>query len=66
LAFDGVDDPLTFDDQVEGWAAQTSGAFTLHKLPGDHFFLDSQKRELLDLIARHLTSLDAAARPAAS
>lgn len=62
VAFDGVDDPLTFDDQIEGWSAQTSGPFTVHRIPGDHFFLDSAKAELLGLLTRHLQALDGAAR----
>ena len=62
IAFDGDDDPLTFDDQVDGWRAQTSGAFTLHKFAGDHFFLDSHKRELLGFLSRHLETVCAGAR----
>ena len=59
VAFDGVDDPLTFDDQVAGWAEQTSGPFTLHKLQGDHFFLDSSRDELLEIVANRLSELEA-------
>jgi surfactin synthase thioesterase subunit len=33
------------------WRNQTSGAFTLNLLPGDHFFLQRQRAELLESIS---------------
>ncbi|MBB1243056.1 thioesterase [Streptomyces durbertensis] len=41
--------------EVRAWAAHT-GSFTLHEVPGDHFFLNTRRDLLLDLLARELAS----------
>ncbi|MGR9052987.1 MAG: thioesterase II family protein [Gammaproteobacteria bacterium] len=37
-----------------GWALQTTGGFNHHILDGDHFFLKSHKKELLDIVFSYL------------
>ncbi|MFC4857837.1 thioesterase II family protein [Actinophytocola glycyrrhizae] len=42
VAFAGESDPIAQASRVAGWAAHTSAGFTLHTLPGGHFFLHDQ------------------------
>jgi medium-chain acyl-[acyl-carrier-protein] hydrolase len=51
--FGGLQDEVG-REQLEGWGEQTTAAFNLHMFPGDHFFLNTSQRPLLDLIARDL------------
>jgi medium-chain acyl-[acyl-carrier-protein] hydrolase len=37
----GADDPNITRDDLEAWAAETSGTFDLRIFPGDHFYLQS-------------------------
>jgi len=41
----------TRTDALEAWRAETSAAFGLHMLPGDHFFIHTGQADLLNLIA---------------
>jgi surfactin synthase thioesterase subunit len=58
-AFGGVSDDIVWRSDLAGWAEQTSGPFTLHMLPGSHFFLADPvaRPALLQLLARELTPL---------
>ncbi len=38
-AFGGADDPNPVPDELDDWAAATTGDFAKHVLPGGHFFL---------------------------
>jgi medium-chain acyl-[acyl-carrier-protein] hydrolase len=59
--------PLTAVGGLEGeevtrehlvpWREMTTGAFSLHMLPGDHFFLHTSRDMLLEILARHLARL---------
>jgi surfactin synthase thioesterase subunit len=51
-AFGGSRDDIGVAE-LEAWRVHTRGAFSLDVLDGDHFFLHSQERRLLELIARH-------------
>ncbi len=53
-AFCGSDDPEARPDEVGEWQMQTRTSFSLHKLPGDHFFLHSAEPLLLQIIAQKL------------
>ncbi|WP_434383093.1 aminotransferase class III-fold pyridoxal phosphate-dependent enzyme [Melittangium boletus] len=55
--FGGREDPLARRGELAAWAEHTQGAFSLHLLPGDHFFLQSAWRELLGLLSRRLEDL---------
>ena len=55
VAFAGNADTLAPEPKVAAWARHTRGSFTLHTLPGDHFFIRSERKTLLDLIAAELT-----------
>lgn len=54
----GGDDDREVDAQtLAEWRAHTTGAFTLHTLPGTHFFVQSHRVLLLADIAGHLETL---------
>lgn len=50
-AFGGLEDPKASREHLVGWAEQTTGAFNVHMLPGDHFFLQSQRTRLLEMLS---------------
>lgn len=54
--FGGLSDPATTDEGLEAWRSLTSGPFTLRMLPGDHFFLQSARAELLSAIGAALAA----------
>ena len=53
-AFGGTEDVKTRVDYLEAWAKQTTGSFSLHKLPGDHFFLNSARSLLFQYLKLYL------------
>ncbi|MFF9405984.1 thioesterase II family protein [Streptomyces anandii] len=61
VVFAGTEDREVPPDQVAPWHEQTTGGFTQHVLPGDHFFLHSARTALLDTVRAALTA--AAGRP---
>ena len=54
-AFGGLQDSETSIDELEAWRNQTNNSFSLHLLPGDHFFIQSDQLLLLQLISQVLT-----------
>lgn len=56
-AFGGLSDTQTNIEQLEAWANQTTAAFSLQMLKGDHFFLYSAQSQLLQYITQQLQSL---------
>ncbi|GIJ22900.1 thioesterase II family protein [Micromonospora lutea] len=53
-AYCGAEDPTVSAEAMAGWAEQTSAAFALRVLAGDHFFLRSARSQLLADVAHHL------------
>ena len=53
--FGGLDDAHVSRDEMVPWGDQTRGVFSLHMLPGDHFFLHSSREILLHTIVRNLS-----------
>ncbi|QHO75452.1 thioesterase [Bradyrhizobium sp. CCBAU 051011] len=51
--FGGIDDE-TSREALQAWRQETSASFTLHRLPGHHFFIHTQQAELIDLIGTAL------------
>ncbi|MCL5996765.1 MAG: thioesterase II family protein [Chloroflexi bacterium] len=43
--------------RLEAWGEQTTDAFTLHMLPGDHFFINTARSFLLQSLAHELDHL---------
>jgi surfactin synthase thioesterase subunit len=59
-AFGGADDRLTPRSHLEAWRSQTAGPFRLRVFPGDHFYIDSHRSELLGDLSITLAPLVAA------
>jgi medium-chain acyl-[acyl-carrier-protein] hydrolase len=57
------DDEVTYEE-VEGWREQTSREFHLQMFPGDHFFINGNRAEVLQQITRELHPLIASLDPA--
>jgi medium-chain acyl-[acyl-carrier-protein] hydrolase len=53
-AFGGVDDSEVTYDEIAAWSEQTQKTFTLHVLPGNHFFLRTAQPLLLQIISQEL------------
>jgi medium-chain acyl-[acyl-carrier-protein] hydrolase len=54
--FGGDRDPTTARQQLEDWQVHAGGPFSLRVLPGDHFFINSQREVMLDEIAADLSA----------
>lgn len=52
--YGGLDDEEIPREMLAGWKQQTDAQFSLHMLPGDHFFLRSSSGLLLELLRREL------------
>jgi medium-chain acyl-[acyl-carrier-protein] hydrolase len=50
----GLQDLEVSCDQLQAWQNQTTGAFSLHTFPGDHFFLHSAQNLVLESLAKYL------------
>ena len=50
-AFGGDSDPMTPIAHLEAWKSETQGAFAMRLFPGGHFYLDPQRKAVLDEIA---------------
>lgn len=57
IAFGGTDDDEAGVDELQAWSSTTNGDFRLHLLPGDHFFINSERRSLVRLVTRELNLL---------
>src|SRR5687768_3047054 len=53
-AIGGLQDEIT-REELEGWRAQTTGAFSLRMLSGDHFYLTTNQQFLLPILAQELS-----------
>ena len=56
VAYGGLNDPRISREQLEGWATQTNSDFKSIYFPGDHFFINVAKDEIVRSIARELMS----------
>lgn len=54
--FGGLGDHEAGRELLEAWSAQTTSAFSLHMLPGDHFFVNTSQALLCRLLASHLSA----------
>ena len=55
--FGGVGDIDVTRKHLEAWRMQTSGNFSLRMFPGDHFFLNTARPSLLQVLSRELERL---------
>ncbi len=56
-AFGGLQDNTVNDEDIEAWRHQTKGTFALHMIPGNHFFIHSEKEYFLRILFRELTDI---------
>jgi len=49
-AFYGTEDPLTPVSEMRAWQEHTTANFSLHGLPGGHFFLRQSRLDLITLL----------------
>jgi medium-chain acyl-[acyl-carrier-protein] hydrolase len=56
-AFGGLRDASVTREALEGWRQHTAAGFTLRMLPGDHFFLNSNRPRLLEALSDELDGL---------
>jgi medium-chain acyl-[acyl-carrier-protein] hydrolase len=56
LAIGGLQDTVVLPEELHGWRRQTRSVFSLRMFPGDHFFLQSSWKPLLEVISRTLAS----------
>jgi medium-chain acyl-[acyl-carrier-protein] hydrolase len=54
FALGGYEDELVDCQDLTAWQEQTSGPFALRMFPGDHFFLRSAQKDLLQTISQEL------------
>lgn len=50
----GRDDHVARPDELHSWAARTTGEFSLDVIEGDHFYLQTRRREIAAVIRRSL------------
>jgi surfactin synthase thioesterase subunit len=56
-AFGGLKDEEIGPEVLKPWAAQTTSSFSLHMLPGDHFFINSSSSLICHLLSQQLSRL---------
>ena len=59
IVLGGIDDPRVSKEQLEGWSAQTNSGFKAIYFPGDHFFINDVRDEIIGSIAREMMSSSA-------
>jgi surfactin synthase thioesterase subunit len=53
-AFGGLQDPTVSYTALSGWKEQTLTSFCLHQIDGDHFFINTNKSNLLNNVIQSL------------
>jgi medium-chain acyl-[acyl-carrier-protein] hydrolase len=53
-AFAGTEDTEANPEMMQPWALQTIGGFTLHALPGNHFFIHGQRQAVCAMMSESL------------
>ncbi|MDV3347351.1 thioesterase II family protein [Leptothoe sp. LEGE 181152] len=56
-AFGGLQDPVMSCEMLEAWKKQTSAAFSMQMIPGDHFFIHTAQSLLLQFLTQSLNSI---------
>jgi len=52
----GSEDDEVGDEKLAAWREHTTGHFSLQIIPGDHFFINTSRQHLLELLARRLAN----------
>jgi medium-chain acyl-[acyl-carrier-protein] hydrolase len=56
-AIGGIGDPYVTPDEIAAWEIHTGASFRSYSLPGDHFFIHSQKSTVVSVLRQELTAL---------
>lgn len=64
--FGGLMDEETPRSDLEGWREHTTGAFALRMLPGDHFFIHSANRQIMECLVREMFEFNGPLPPSGS
>lgn len=59
IAFGGSDDVHVNPERLEGWAAQTTAGFKSQYFSGDHFFINTEHRSMINSMMTEITYLHA-------
>lgn len=54
IALGGIDDPIVKPNIIKEWQKYTSGTFNYHLLPGDHFFIKSEQKNVLKIVTQEI------------
>lgn len=57
MAFGGLSDPETTEEEAGAWRTQTKAMFSLKMFPGDHFFLNDVRPQVLRILSQRLEQL---------
>lgn len=52
VALSGIDDPMDPPSKMDSWALYTTALFSLYQFKGEHFFLHTHEKEVLNLILK--------------
>ncbi len=52
--FGGLLDPDVSQGDLDAWGEQTTGSFSSRRFPGDHFFVNTTERLLLEVLSQEL------------
>jgi medium-chain acyl-[acyl-carrier-protein] hydrolase len=55
-AFAGIDDVDVPRERMESWREHTRGSFSIHMMPGDHFFIHTAQPDIIRIVVRELSS----------
>jgi medium-chain acyl-[acyl-carrier-protein] hydrolase len=55
-ALGGLKDSMTGPEAMSAWGLQTQGIFRLRMFPGDHFFVQSAEKDVLDCLSSELAA----------
>jgi len=56
-AFGGYQDRAARKEDLEAWRHQTKRSFTLHMLPGNHFFINYERKHFLRILSNELIEI---------
>lgn len=54
-ALGGISDTEVPEEAIQAWREQTNGRFSARMFPGDHFFLHTSERQLINVVVQELT-----------
>lgn len=55
IALGGIDDVEVPPDRIESWREHTTGPFSFHILPGDHFFIHTAQADIIRIVVREMS-----------